>query len=454
MSSSALIDDHVSVQQCKRAVESLLNHATKFEEKKAENELLAGKEQNVWLVVNTKLMHPEKKIKPARIPLKYPIVDPRTSPVCLITKDPQREYKDLIAERGIKFISRVVDIKHLKGKWRPFEARRMLLKENGLFLADERVVPLLPGLLGKKFFEAKKQPIPVCITRKDLKGELERAISSTYFHQNQGTCTSVKIGTVSQKPAQVLENLQTALPEVVKHIKGGWDNVQSFFIKTNSSAALPIWQCDLSAEAGGRWEGLVAAASEDEDEEMDDAQESADDDDEEMKVDKPSASSKSKGKKRAAEETEVEKEQPKKKAKAGAESSAPVPTPTKAKAKATAAKPAPAAPASAPASEPAKKKRRKSNADTADVPAPATKPAKQPNAEKVQEQEKPEAAAPSTDAGAEADKKRKRRKSKAGTDPVPAAAAAPESSSAPAATPSKPSAPAADAPGDDTQPAK
>ena len=32
----------------------------------------------------------------------------------------------------------------------------MLLKENGLFLADERVVPLLPGLLGKKFFDAKK----------------------------------------------------------------------------------------------------------------------------------------------------------------------------------------------------------------------------------------------------------------------------------------------------------
>lgn len=47
----------------------------------------------------------------------------------------------------------------LKGKFKPFEARRLLLKENDLFLADERVVPLLPGLLGKKFFEAKK-----CVT--------------------------------------------------------------------------------------------------------------------------------------------------------------------------------------------------------------------------------------------------------------------------------------------------
>ena len=84
------------------------------------------------------------------------MLDPRQSPVCLFVKDPQREYKDLIAKEGIKFISRVVDIRHLKGKWKPFEARRMLLKENGLFLADERVVPLLPGLLGKVFFQAKK----------------------------------------------------------------------------------------------------------------------------------------------------------------------------------------------------------------------------------------------------------------------------------------------------------
>jgi ribosome biogenesis protein UTP30 len=76
--------------------------------------------------------------------------------VCLITKDPQRQYKDLLAEQNIKFISRVVGIEKLKGKFKPFEARRMLLKENGLFLADERIVPLLPKLLGVKWFEAKK----------------------------------------------------------------------------------------------------------------------------------------------------------------------------------------------------------------------------------------------------------------------------------------------------------
>lgn len=89
-------------------------------------------------------------------PIVHPLVDPRTSSICLITKDPQREYKDLLEKHSIKFISRVVGVEKLKGKFKPFEARRLLLKENGLFLADERVIPLLPGLLGNAFFKAKK----------------------------------------------------------------------------------------------------------------------------------------------------------------------------------------------------------------------------------------------------------------------------------------------------------
>ena len=89
-------------------------------------------------------------------PIVHPLVDPRTSRICLITKDPQREYKDLLEAQNIKFISRVVGLEKLKGKFKPFEARRALLKENGLFLADERILPLLPKLLGSKWFEAKK----------------------------------------------------------------------------------------------------------------------------------------------------------------------------------------------------------------------------------------------------------------------------------------------------------
>ena len=57
---------------------------------------------------------------------------------------------------------------------------------------------------------------------------------------------SIKIGKMSQTPSHILENLQTALPAVVKAVKGGWDNIQNMTIKTNSSVSLPIWSCTLN----------------------------------------------------------------------------------------------------------------------------------------------------------------------------------------------------------------
>ncbi|EJC98145.1 ribosomal protein L1 [Fomitiporia mediterranea MF3/22] len=302
MAQDELIDSHVSKSQCEKAITALLKHATKIAKQKENTELLPGKEENIWLVLSVKKVIPEKKLKPFKIPLAHPIVDPRTSSVCLITKDPQREYKDLLESHKIKFISRVVGVTKLKGKFKPFEARRMLLKENDLFLADDRVVPLLPKLLGKMFFNAKKQPIPVSLTKKDLKTELEQAISSTYMHQNQGTCTSIKIGTISQSPAILLENLQSALPAIVKRINGGWDNLQSFHIKTNSSTSLPVWLCDLGEGENGRWS---------EQKEMDEVKEQPG---EESDADSEptTKSATKKGKKRMAAE---EVEQPSKKAK-------------------------------------------------------------------------------------------------------------------------------------------
>ncbi|KAJ7166451.1 ribosomal protein L1p/L10e family-domain-containing protein [Mycena crocata] len=349
MAKDDLIDAHVSLKQCKLAVEALHAHTTKLAEKRQETELLAGKEQNIWLNVTVKKIASAHKFKPVKVPIVHPLVDPRSSSVCLITKDPQRQYKDLLTENNIKFISRVVGITKLKGKFKPFEARRMLLKENGLFLADERVIPLLPKLLGVKWFEAKKQPIPVCLTRKDLKGELERAIASTYMNQNQGTCTAIKISTVSHKPSQVLENLQVALPVIIQNIKGGWDNVQSLLLKTNSSAGLPIWSCDLGAGEGGRWSGLVAPAD-DETSELDA------DDEMDVVVEK----STSKGKKRAVAEEEAE--EPKKKAK-GANGKA-----LAGKAASSPGKHGDAVPGDSDA--PSKSKKRKASLGTDAIPAP------------------------------------------------------------------------------------
>lgn len=79
---------------------------------------------------------------------------------------------------------------------------------------------------------------------------------------------------MSQKPSQIVENIKSAIPAIAKVIPGGWDNIQSLLIKTNSSVSLPVWSCSLEDTNSGRWHGLglkeVSVASEDEEEDKED----------------------------------------------------------------------------------------------------------------------------------------------------------------------------------------
>lgn len=152
----------------------------------------------------------------------------------------------------------------------------------------------MPNLLGKMFYEAKKQPLPVNMTRKDLKSELARAVNSTIWRASAGTSHAVRVATAGHHAEkEVEENILAAIPSVVeamfkhqrlpprsapqKKKKGGprpgeeaadgaqgivaeeemsraemsteaWSDIKSIGIKTSASVMLPIWTCDLNGE--------------------------------------------------------------------------------------------------------------------------------------------------------------------------------------------------------------
>lgn len=62
-----LIDERVSLKQCKLAVEALHAHEFKKEQELQESELLPGKEPNIWLNVTVKKMPSGHKMKPAKM---------------------------------------------------------------------------------------------------------------------------------------------------------------------------------------------------------------------------------------------------------------------------------------------------------------------------------------------------------------------------------------------------
>lgn len=237
----------------------------------------AGKDTDntVWLQITIKELNPVRKVKPARIPLAHPLLDEEAS-VCLLTKDPQREYKDLLMEKNIRSVNRVVGVEKLKGKFRPFDARRELVRDHDLFLADERIVPMLPKLCGSVFYKDRKFPVPVdIVNKKRLPEAIAHAIASTYFLQNKGSCSSIKIGFVNRhSPEALVENLTLALPAIVSKLQGKWGNVQNIEVKTGRSAALPIWNCKLSGDGDDvRWTPKEEIEEEDEDEEDEDEDE-------------------------------------------------------------------------------------------------------------------------------------------------------------------------------------
>lgn len=245
-----------------------------------EDEDEAGDDTPVWLVLSTKKhIIDKKRLKPGKILLPHPYLD-TASPdlrICLITTDPQRKVKDLIAHPTFpldlaKRIGRIIGMAKLKAKYKSFESRRQLLSEYDVFLADDRIITYLPQILGKVFYQkGNKRPVPVSLEGKrqnhDEQGnkrrklseggtkvvktevtpatvahEIERTLSSALVHLAPSTTTAVKVGTAKMEPQQLQENVQAVTEALVdRYVPQKWRNVRAIHMKGPNTAALPVW---------------------------------------------------------------------------------------------------------------------------------------------------------------------------------------------------------------------
>lgn len=231
----------------------------------------------IWLVLTTKKhIVDQKRLKPGKIPLPHSLNDSPTTTICLITADPQRAFKDTIAHPSFPpnlapRITRVIGITKLKARYKSFESRRQLLAEHDVFLADSRVIILLPNLLGKVFYKGSKRPIPVNLEPSKPKDpatgkrisqkpkpaadavrsivsppqcahEIQRALSSAQVHLSPTATTSIRVGLASFPPAHIAENIEAVVNGMVeKFVTKGWRNVRAVHIKGPNTMALPVW---------------------------------------------------------------------------------------------------------------------------------------------------------------------------------------------------------------------
>lgn len=243
--------------QVLKASKALLKHVHTAQPKSEKSNLLASdvdapeNDTAIWLSLTTKKFIVDKKrLKPARIPLAHPFT-PEDATVCLFVKDPQRTYKDMVEAAGLSsVVTRVVGVSKLKEKHKSYESKRALRDAHDIFMADERVVSLLPSLLGKIFYKAKKSPVPVSVPFKaekaaNLKIEIQKALGCTSLNLSPGTCTLVRVGLAGQTAEQIAANIEMVANRVIdQYVPQKWKGVRSLHIKTANSVALPIWQTE------------------------------------------------------------------------------------------------------------------------------------------------------------------------------------------------------------------
>ena len=217
----------------------------------------------------------QKRLKPRKVLIPHSLHTSPNISICIITPDPQRQFKDAIAHPSFpttlsKRITKIISIKKLEAKYRSFESKRQLRDSYDLFLADDRIITYLAKLLGKTFYNTTaKRPIPVSLEapkskeeknaalpstkiRKEpsdtksiaaplfLAKEIERTLCTTQINLSPSTTTAVRVGLASHTPEQLAANIETVMASLAGKILG-WKNVRAVHVKGPNTMALPIW---------------------------------------------------------------------------------------------------------------------------------------------------------------------------------------------------------------------
>ncbi|PNP43143.1 hypothetical protein TGAM01_v207800 [Trichoderma gamsii] len=275
----------IDAAQTLKASKALLSHiksaAKEQSESSSKRNLLqeandGETDQIVWLTLTTKRHMSEKaRLQPGKILLPHSLNAAAETTVCLITADPQRAYKNIVAADEFpadlrKKITRVIDVTKLKAKYGQYEAQRKLFAEHDVFLGDDRIINRLPKILGKTFYKTTlKRPVPVVLKPKarkvdgkrtkpqkkegevnaatpaEIAKEIEKALGSALVSLSPSTNTAVRVGFSDWTAEQIAANVEAVATAMVeKWVPQQWRNVKSIYIKGAETAALPIWMTD------------------------------------------------------------------------------------------------------------------------------------------------------------------------------------------------------------------
>lgn len=194
------------------------------------------------------------KVKHKAIKLELPAsVHYDAREVCLFVKDLDKKdreyektvqhYEDLFRQKGISNISKIVPMKALRTDYSMPSNKRSLAKAYELYLADGTIFGMLPGTLGKIFFDKKKTwPVQVNLRAQDLKKELDNVVNnSRCIIDGKGSSCMAMVAHDRMSEEEIVSNIVAAANQLAEKLPGGEANIRNLHIKCSSTIAVPIY---------------------------------------------------------------------------------------------------------------------------------------------------------------------------------------------------------------------
>ena len=217
-----------------RAVQALLKHHDE-QAAKVEKKSLLGTDRPFQVQLTLHHTPRRRSPKPIRVMIPNPLFQVAENKdgevdepeVCFIVKEEAKpDIQEMIQTfpKYMSCIKKVLGLQSLRKKHAQYEQRRELLRRYNVFLADDRILPMLSKALGRDFYKMKKLPIPIDLTRKEaLPFAIQKALSATFMTINGGNLHHHTVSHANRKTNHE-STLFEARPLVVIKFVHSWSN--------------------------------------------------------------------------------------------------------------------------------------------------------------------------------------------------------------------------------------
>ncbi|KAL7067082.1 hypothetical protein ACR3K2_23980 [Cryptosporidium serpentis] len=248
---------NIPTDRLSKAIKALKQLSQKIRDNKPSDLLRSvcteGPDCYITLLVSLKSIPKFVKSKHILLDITNPLYNYPSNEVCLIVRDPQRKWKDLLQRDypDINIITRIIGVGKLVKKYNTFKDKRELCSAYDLFLCDDRVIEKMPKILGSYFIKTNKLPVAIKLRESNLKSTLKKTLSSTFMTIRRGPCVGIRVAKLSMHTNHILQNIQDVIKQVYTYfndsnISKHWRNeITGLHIQSTDTLALPIWAASI-----------------------------------------------------------------------------------------------------------------------------------------------------------------------------------------------------------------